>query len=177
MKRRTFLLGSAVASIGLASGITWVAIKPNKQPLTVDNALQHLEQLIAQKLTTTGEWTLAQIFTHCAQSVEYSMTGFPEHKSDLFKQTVGNIAFSLFVAKGKMSHALNEVIPSAPPLLTTVSVEKAYARFKQSLINFKQYNGALAPHFAYGALSKADYEIAHVMHFNNHLLEINTIDT
>jgi hypothetical protein len=30
----------------------------------------------------------------------------------------------------------------------------------------------LAPHFAYGALDRAQYTAAHVMHINNHLTEI-----
>lgn len=34
---------------------------------------------------------------------------------------------------------------------------------------------SLAPHFAYGPLTKQQYEMAHVMHFNNHLKEIDLI--
>jgi hypothetical protein len=33
---------------------------------------------------------------------------------------------------------------------------------------FAQHTGPLMPHFAYGALDKADYEQAHAMHLANH---------
>ena len=38
----------------------------------------------------------------------------------------------------------------------------------QALDRFDKHTGALAPHFAYGALSKADYARAHLMHLANH---------
>ena len=60
-----------------------------------------------------GEWEPAQIFTHCAQSVEYSISEFPVHKSNIFKISVGKLAFS---SKGRMTHGLSEPIPSAPKL-------------------------------------------------------------
>jgi hypothetical protein len=33
---------------------------------------------------STGEWNSAQVFSHCAQSAEFSMIGFPQHKSAVF---------------------------------------------------------------------------------------------
>jgi hypothetical protein len=40
------------------------------------------------------------------------------------------------------------------------------------MIKFKGYHGHLAEHFAYGNMTKQQYEQAHAMHFYNHLLEI-----
>ena len=34
---------------------------------------------------------------------------------------------------------------------------------------FHRHTGELQPHFAYGRLSKAEYELAHAMHLANHL--------
>ena len=70
----------------------------------------------SENIKSEGAWDLHQVFTHCAQSVEFSMSQFPEHKSSLFKNTVGKLAFSIFASYGKMSHGLNEAIPSAPIL-------------------------------------------------------------
>ena len=50
----------------------------------------------------------------------------------------------------------------------------ALNRLKKSLIDFDSYQGKLAPHFAYGELTKDEYEAAHVMHLYNHLQEIIT---
>ncbi|WP_299570583.1 DUF1569 domain-containing protein [uncultured Shewanella sp.] len=189
MKRRIFLksmlAGGAITSV--AVGVAWMVIDAESEALTIESTLvkleklkqvlQHEQQAIAIK--TTGVWDLKQIFTHCAQSVEYSMTGYPKHKSKVFKQTIGSLAFSAFASKGKMTHKLSEAIPGAPRLLTnktqdTVEVLIQLDRFKQSLLDFESYIGELKPHFAYGLLTKEEYALAHAMHFNNHLLEITT---
>lgn len=173
MNRRTFLRGTAASGgIALVSGLTWLNIDSYNGPLTVDFVRQQLDVLVQKGPVANGSWHLSQIFHHCAQSVEYSISGYPEHKSELFKTSVGQIAFSVFSAKRKMSHQLNEVIPGAPALPKEDKFDVALSRFKKSLQDFKQYNGVMAPHFAFGELTKRDYEAAHVMHFNNHMLEV-----
>ena len=172
LNRRQFIFATAGSSVLIASGASWLSIDPNTEPLTIDVALSKLDQLMQLEPQATGPWNLAQVFIHCAQSVEYSIQGYPQHKSDLFKNTVGKTAFSLFHAKGKMTHPLDEAIPGAPLLAKDANTLRAFERFKKSLLDFKAYSGTLAPHFAYGPLSKAEYEAAHVMHFNNHFQEI-----
>ena len=177
MKRRQFFkasLASGVAIIGLGAGTFLIIDEYDKDSLTIDVALRSIDALFHKNIDNLGEWDPAQIFTHCAQSVEYSMSQFPEHKSNLFKSTIGKLAFSVFSSKGKMTHALSEPIPSAPELNKKVDVIIALNRLKKSLIDFNNYQGTLAPHFAYGELTKDEYEAAHVMHLYNHLQEIQT---
>jgi hypothetical protein len=177
MKRRQFIKASLVSGgviIGIGAGSFILIDESNKDSLTVDYALKILDKLSNEKLLNLGEWDPYQIFTHCAQSVEFSMSQFPEHKSSFFKNTVGKLAFSIFSSKGKMTHGLNEPIPSAPSLTKNLDPIIALKRLKKSLIEFDHYQGTLAPHFAYGELSKAEYEIAHVMHLYNHLQEIKS---
>lgn len=172
MNRRKFILGSIASGAVIGGGMVWLGIEENQEPLDIEFALSKLNNLMQQNPIANGEWNLYQIFTHCAQSVEYSILGYPEHKSDLFKNTVGKTAFSLFSSKRKMTHALNEAIPGAPEFSDEENMTDAFERFRKSLIDFKEYDGVLAPHFAYGQLTKLQYEKAHVMHFNNHLQEI-----
>ena len=172
MNRRKFILGSIASGGFIGCGIAWRGIEQNEDPLDIDFALSKLNELIVQNSIATGKWNLYQIFTHCAQSVEYSMLGYPKHNSDIFKSTIGKAAFSLFNSKRKMTHALDEAIPGAPEFVDQENITDAFERFKKSLIDFQKYDGVLAPHFAYGPLSKLEYEAAHVMHFNNHLQEI-----
>jgi hypothetical protein len=177
MKRRQFFkasLASGAAIIGLGAGTFLIIDEYDKNNLTIDVALKSIDALFNANINNLGEWEPAQIFTHCAQSVEYSMSQFPEHKSNLFKSTIGKLALSVFSSKGKMTHALNEPIPSAPELNKKVDVIIALNRLKNSLIDFNNYQGTLAPHFAYGELTKDEYEAAHVMHLYNHLQEIQT---
>jgi len=177
MKRRQCIkasIGTGVAVGLIGGGAVWLNISSNKDPITIDTALTKLKLLSNRPVSSSGEWDPYQIFSHCAQSVEYSMIGFPEHNSDLFKNTVGQVVFSIFSSKGKMTHSLREPIPGAPALSKDKDINAALGRLEKSLIAFKQYQGKLLPHFAYGELSKKEYEAAHVMHLYNHLQEINS---
>jgi len=176
MKRRQLVRASIAGGVlfGIGGGAIWLSESLSGDNLTIEAALSRLNLLASVNLTHTGEWNSQQIFTHCAQSIEYSMFGFPRHQSDLFKNTVGQLAFSIFSAKGKMSHGLSDPIPGAPSLASGGNSKIALSRLQKSLIEFNQYAGSLAPHFAYGELTKKEYEIAHVMHLNNHLQEITS---
>jgi len=122
----------------------------------------------------TGAWTLAQMLEHAAQSIEYSLRGFPQPKGALFQATIGKAAFAVFEARGRMSHSLDEPIPGAPPIDAKAPLVPAIARALQALREFDAHTGTLAPHFAYGALDKAQYTRAHLMHLANHWDEVKT---
>jgi len=173
MNRRKFIKSSLVISAGgVALGAGFLSIEgTSPDELTIAKAFKALDTLTATNLETLGEWDLYQIFSHCAQSIEYSMSGFPQHKSPFFKETAGHIAFSLFAAKGRMTHSLSEPIPGAPALAAGENVLLALARLKNSMSEFSNYTAELAPHFVYGKLTKLQYEQAHVMHLYNHLTE------
>lgn len=171
-KRRILIIaGGMVAGAG-AAGLLWVRAGNGGVPLTVDAALQKIDALEKGAVTSSGKWNPHQIFTHCAQSIEYSMSAYPAPKPKLFQDTLGTAAFAVFSSKGKMMHGLAEQIDGAPALEARSESDEALARLRQAFLGFRQFNGALAPHFAYGALGKQEYEMAHVMHFYNHLDEI-----
>lgn len=176
MKRRQLIKTSIAGGviIGLGGGALLLSEEKNREHLTIDSALAKLDSLAAGDLSYLGEWNPYQIFTHCAQSVECSMSGFPVHKSNLFKNTVGQLAISLFSSRGKMTHGLSEPIPGVPPFASEKDTKIALNRLQESLLEFDKYSEILAPHFAYGELTKKDYEIAHVMHLYNHLQEIES---
>ena len=174
MNRRQLLQASVAGGVlvALGGGYAWLHNGLDRENLTIAAALLKLDAL-SGKPVASGEWTPYQIFSHAAQSVEYSMSGFPEQKSRLFKNTAGYVAFSIFYTRGSMTHGLSEPIPGAPTLTAQGSTEQAVARLRQAMIDFQQYQGELQPHFAYGPLSKEQYEVAHVIHLNNHLVEIS----
>jgi Protein of unknown function (DUF1569) len=138
---------------------------------TLAAAMMAIEGL-ARSHKATGEWTLPQTLNHLAQSIEYSIDGFPEMKSALFRGAVGSAAFAVFQARGRMSHSLVEPIPGAPALDAAAPLEPAISRAIGALRRFEVHTGALAPHFAYGALDKAQYTRAHLMHVANHWDEV-----
>jgi hypothetical protein len=109
------------------------------------------------------------VFNHCAQSIDYSIDGYPELKPVWFRHSLGPAAFAVFSARGAMRHPLDEVIPGAAPLHEPSSQDQALQRLQMAFERFASHAGELQPHFAYGALSHAEYGQAHVMHLYNHL--------
>ena len=172
--RRTALrrVGLVVGVGALAAPVLVSAVRPGVlSPPAFDSiasAQRTLEQLRTGAPHMNGAWDLAQVLHHAAQSVEYSMAGFPQPKPAWFQATAGSYAFALFNARGQMSHALDEPIPGAPPLARGLDLAPAIDRALAALRAFDRHAGALAPHFAYGALDKLQYTRAHLMHFANH---------
>ena len=121
---------------------------------------------------SAGAFNLVQTLNHAAQSVEFSLRGFPELRSAVFRLTVGSAAFAVFDARGSMSHSLNEPIPGSPALAAGDALDGAIARALKALQDFEAHTGPLAPHFAYGALDKAQYTRAHLMHLANHWTDV-----
>jgi hypothetical protein len=176
--RRRFLRRSAlVAGAGVVAGAGYLVYRggEGRQLMfaTLEEALREVERLAAagaRSLETAAAWSWSQTLVHCAQSIEYSMAGFPEPRSALFQNTLGAAAFQVFSLRGRMSHNLTEPIPGAPALdAPGLDASAALARLRRAAQGFAQHAGAQAPHFAYGSLSKAQYEQAHAMHLANHL--------
>ena len=159
------LLGAAAVGTGafIASG--------HRRFQTLDDARRAVAPLAEHPLRATGAWNLAQVMNHVAQSVEYSLDGFPETKPALFQATVGHLAFALFDARGAMHHALDQPIPGAPALPVDAPLPAAVQRLLDAFDRFERHPGALQAHFAYGALDKPAYTGAHLMHLANHWAE------
>ena len=157
-------MASALAWPLLASGC---ARAPVQTFADGPDALAALERLGPDWVNGT-DWDLARVLHHLAQSIEYSMQGFPELRSGLFRATVGPAAFAWFDHRGRMSHGLTEPIPGAPALPNGQPLVPAITRLRAAVMAFEAHEGALRPHFAYGPLDKAAYRRAHLMHLADH---------
>ncbi|MES2098612.1 MAG: DUF1569 domain-containing protein [Pseudomonadota bacterium] len=170
---------SAVRKVGVVIGVGALAapvlvsaVRPaplaSARFASIDAALNTLAQLKTAAPRMTGAWDLAQVLHHTAQSVEFSMAGFPALKPAWFRATLGSYAFALFNARGAMSHDLTEPIPGAAPIAQGQPLLPAVDRAIAALRAFDAHTGALQPHFAYGTLDKPAYARAHLMHLANH---------
>jgi len=170
MRRRQVVSAIALGSVTALGGAWWVLPgAPAPAALSLSAALQVLQQLASINLQSAKGWSPAEVFNHCAQSVDYSMDGYPQLKASWFRHSLGPMAFDLFAARGGMRHPLDEAIPGAPSLAEPASQQVALQRLQRSMQRFADFTGQLQPHFAYGELSHAEYELAHVMHLYNHL--------
>lgn len=172
--RRSFLASAAAAATALAlGGLGGCHSTSADRQLSFTSfaaADEEIARLMAAKeLESDSPWNLAQTIAHCAQSIEYSMIGYPQPKSALFQHTAGAVAFEAFSLRGRMSHDLAEPIPGAPPLNAGLAPAAALERLHAAVQDFQQWRGLMRPHFAYGELSKKEYELAHAMHLANHL--------
>lgn len=132
----------------------------------MDEALRELERSPSARLG--GGWSVAQMLAHCAQSIDYSVKGYPTARSALFRKTIGPLALKRFLSKGEMSHDLEGAIPGAPPL-PDGTLQEGIARLRDAVARFQAHPGQLAPHFAYGPVTREQYEKVHAMHLANHL--------
>jgi phage gp29-like protein len=165
MRRRDVLMAAAAAPL---AGCAAADVKGFADLAAARQAIEGL----ASGWRSSGAWSLAQMLDHAAQSIEFSMSGFPEMKPALFRHTVGAAAFAVFKARGAMNHSLDEPIPGAPALSAPDALPPAMERVLKALRDFEAYNGVLRPHFAYGELDKPDYTRAHLMHLANHWQEV-----
>ena len=170
---------SALRRVGLVVGVGALAaplvvsvVRPapvaSERFASIDVALATLEQLKTAAPRMDGAWDLAHVLHHAAQSVEYSLVGFPASKPAWFRATLGSYAFALFDARGAMSHDLSEPIPGAPPIAQGQALAPAVDHAIAALRAFDAHTGVLQPHFAYGTLDKRAYLRAHLMHLENH---------
>lgn len=134
----------------------------------LSHTMRTLERLREAPLHTRSGWDLAHVLHHAAQSIEYSLDGFPQLKPAWFRASLGAMAFTVFSARGKMSHGLEEPIPGAPTIASGQPLNAAVEHLMDALNRFERHSGVLAPHFAYGALGKSEYTRAHLMHLANH---------
>ena len=173
--RRSFLVSTAGTTVALVA-----AVSSGCQDQPTDDRRLHFsslaqaeEELIrlarAKERISSATWSWAQTLAHCAQSVEYSMIGFPQSKSKAFQRTVGLVAFEVFSWRGYMTHDLAEPIPGAPSLQAEADDNQALDRLRVAIRTFLAWPGELQPHFAYGQLDKREFERAHAMHVANHL--------
>ena len=126
--RRRSLLVAATAPAGLLAG--GCAAGEVKTCPTLAAAQQAITALGDGGWRSKGSFNLAQMLNHVAQSVEYSMRGFPQPKSAFFRQTAGRAAFALFDAHGAMSHSLSEPIPGAAALDASEPLSAAIQRME-----------------------------------------------
>lgn len=173
--RRSFVIAATGVTVALAAGgvAGCQGSAKNDRQLqfaSLAAAQDELARLVqAGELASSAAWSWAQTLVHCAQSIEFSMSGFPQSKSALFQRTLGSAALGVFSWRGRMTHDLAEPIPGAPALDAAGDPAQALQRLHKAIAAFRGWSGPLRPHFAYGALGKQDYELAHAMHLANHL--------
>ena len=169
-RRHVLVAGGALTAAAAAGAAAWF-MGGSMRFKTIGEAREAVAALAGKPPRASGTWSLAQVLNHAAQSVEYSLDGFPQPKPAWFRATVGPLAFKVFDARGAMKHPLDAPIPGAPALDAKAPLDAAVQRLLAAFDRFERHSGALQPHFAYGALDKPTYARAHLMHLADHWAE------
>jgi hypothetical protein len=140
---------------------------------TSAQVLAALEGIEGVEREIAGPWSLAQVLVHCAQSVEYSLTGYPKPRGWVVRRIIGPRVMAKFLRQGFLTHDRAAPIPGAPPLGAPTLAE-AVTQLRTAITRFDAHDGPLAPHFAYGEVDKASYEKLHAMHVADHLAATRT---
>jgi hypothetical protein len=164
--RRRFVL-TGVGAVLATHGLTACSGEMQRFA-TLKEARERVLELLFKTPLHDSPWSLSQLLQHLAQSIEYSMKGYPEMRGALVRGIAGNIVFPIFNARGAMAHSLTEPIPGAPALDDKSPLKISANRLLDALAVFEAWSGPLKPHFAYGDLDKAQYTRAHLMHLANH---------
>jgi hypothetical protein len=120
-------------------------------------------------LAPASTWNLSQTVQHCAQTVRYSVVGYPRLKPALFRATAGALAKHLFLRQGATRHSLAAEIDGAAPLAADMPAATAAADLAEAIALFTSHTGPHAPHPAYGRCTHEQFERLHAMHLAEHL--------
>ena len=173
-QRRRLLWFGLAAGVAAGTGVLWRSSTPagnHRDPMeALSAAMTRIETISRVRLAASDTgFGWSETLQHLAQSIEYSMLGFPQAKPAAFQATVGRAAFAVFDWRGAMTHGLDEPIPGAPALDAVLDEEVALRRLRQAVDDFLAFRGELQPHFAYGTLDPCDYARAHALHLADHL--------
>ncbi|MFD1174813.1 DUF1569 domain-containing protein [Paenibacillus puldeungensis] len=120
----------------------------------------------------TTQWPLYEILAHCAQTIEYSMTGYPQMKPKIVRNTIGRMVIKKFLKQGYMKHNLTAHVPGAAKIEKQGTVREGNALLLKAINDFEEYKGPLAPHLIFGELSKEEYDRYFTMHIADHFSEL-----
>ncbi|SHL37999.1 Protein of unknown function [Anaerocolumna jejuensis DSM 15929] len=139
---------------------------------SLEDAEENLLRLKNSRDVKCPNWNVSEICQHCAQSINYSMTGYPQLKPALIRATVGRAAIHKFLRQGYMKHDLTAPVPGGSKLDASRNSEESVDELLSTIEKFRSYSGQLLPHLLFGKLSKDEYDSYFAMHIADHLNEL-----
>jgi hypothetical protein len=126
-----------------------------------------VERLRRRGYARAGQWGLAQVCEHLALALEATMTGFPRPFPWWVRRLLGPPLGVCILLTGRFPAGLPMPAGVAPP--AGVAEEEALRHLRQALEQFQRFGGSLAPHPAFGRLSRRQWERLSLLHCAHHL--------
>ena len=141
---------------------------------TLQDAKAYLQQTFDGRDWPKKNWSAYKTFVHCAQTIEYAMTGYPAPKPVWLQNTVGRLVIRKFMKQGFMRHGLTAPVAGAPAIDDAGgTTAEGLARLLAAIERFQSHTGELQRHLVFGALSHDAYDRYFAMHIVDHLSEFD----
>lgn len=141
---------------------------------TLQEAKAFLQQTFDGRDWPKKNWSAYKTFVHCAQTIEYSMTGYPKPKPAFIQNTVGKLVIRKFLKQGHMRHGLTAPVAGAPEIAEAGgSTADGLARLMTAIDTFLAHRGPLQRHLVFGELTHDAYDRYFAMHIVDHLSEFD----
>ncbi len=115
---------------------------------------------------TVGQWTLAQICRHLADTVNASMDGFDMRRHRLKRRLCGKLLLRLTFRYGIPAGYTVDPALSPPE---DADLDQALADLKRAIARYQTHQGRLHPHPLFGRLSRPMWDRLHCFHCGHHL--------
>ncbi len=139
---------------------------------SLDEIDSFLNSLKTKKVSTTGNWTIAQILCHIADSIEFfhSQNEGAIQVPKLIQNTIGKLLLHKFFLFGKMDRGLTNPIKKGEPENGDANEQlERVIKLSKSILD---YEGPFNQHPVFGALSKEEIIKLHLLHCSNHFSHI-----
>jgi hypothetical protein len=133
---------------------------------SVPDILAEVRSLADRPHRTVGNWTLAQVCRHLADTINGSMDGL-DLSRHRFKR--------FFLSKRLLQYTFRHGIPpgyTVDPRLNPppdVTLEASVAALERAIARYQSYEGRLRPHPLFGDLSRGTWDRLHCFHGAHHL--------
>jgi hypothetical protein len=128
---------------------------------------QEVERLRRDGYERAGRWGLAQVCEHLALALEATMAGFPRPFPWWVRWLAGPAVRAWVFATGRFPAGLPQPAGVAPA--DDADAGAAVRHWREALDRFTRFDGPLAPHPAFGRLSRRQWERLTLIHCAHHL--------
>lgn len=139
--------------------------------------LNNIKEVLSSKYYNyTGKkdnWSPYKTFVHCAQTINYSMEGYPKYKPLIVQLTIGRFVFKKYMKQGYMKHNLSAPVQGSPFIEDSSDINLGIDILINAIDRFQEYDGFFKRHLIFGNLTKEEYEIYFAMHIKDHLSEFH----
>ncbi len=122
---------------------------------------------------TVGQWTLAQVCRHLADTINGSMDGF-----DLRRHRFKRFFLSKRLLRYTYQHGITPGYTVDPKLTPPpkVKLDESVAALERAVERYRSYRGRLCAHPLFGDLSREEWDQLHCFHGAHHLSFVISTD-